>query len=220
MRVRLEDFDAAGFSLHEHPVLVLENFWSPAEMARYREAMQRSDWTTRASMEDTAKSFPGCGNWGKAGIHEPERSAFLERVMMPFVTNFVSSFEGVVGNVMSFNYFDYGVGDCLSLHSDARADGTPAPGRSITRRVAVATYFHETWNVNWGGELIVYDVKLPENNADSASPTLEVRTCIPPDPGSLVLFTVPRTHRVSRVDPFAGDNRRLSIAGWFMTDHG
>ena len=220
MRVRLEDFDATEFSLHEHPVLVLENFWSPAEMAQYRGAMQRSDWTTRGSMEDTAKSFPGCGNWGKAEIHERERSSFLQRVMMPFVTDFVDSFEGVVGRVMSFNYFNYGVGDCLSLHSDTRADGAPEPGRSITRRVAVATYFHDVWDVNWGGELIIYDEKLRGRNTDGASPTLEVRTCIPPDPGSLVFFTVPRTHRVSRVDPFAGDNRRLSSAGWFMTDHG
>ncbi len=29
MRVRLKDFDAARFSLHEHPVLVLEDFWNP-----------------------------------------------------------------------------------------------------------------------------------------------------------------------------------------------
>ena len=220
MRVRLEDFDAAGFSLHEHPVLVLENFWSPEEMTRYRGAMQRSDWITRGSMEGTAKSFPGCGNWGKAAIQEPERDSFLQRVMMPFVTNFVDSFEDVVGRVMSFNYFNYGVGDCLSVHSDTRADGPPTPGRSVTRRIAVATYFHDVWDVNWGGELIIYDEKFPGKNADGASPTLEVRTCISPDPGSLVFFTVPRIHRVSRVDPFATDNRRLSIAGWFMTDHG
>jgi SM-20-related protein len=100
MRVRLEDFDAAGFSLHEHPVLVLENFWSPEEMTRYRGAMQRSDWITRGSMEDTAKSFPGCGDWGKAVIQEPERDSFLQRVMMPFVTDFVDSFEDVASGGM------------------------------------------------------------------------------------------------------------------------
>ena len=220
MRVRLEDFDPTTFSLHEHPVLVLENFWSPEERARYREAMQRSEWVARGSMKDTSKSFPGCGNWGKAGIHEPERSAFLQRVMMPFISEFIESFEGVVGRVMSFNYFNYGVGDCLSLHSDERADEPPTPGRSVTRRVAVATYFHDVWDVNWGGELVIYDQKEPTGDASSESPGLTVRDCIPPDPGSLVYFTVPRIHRVSRVDPFAGDNRRLSAAGWFMTDHG
>ena len=40
MRVRLEDFDAARFSLREDPVLVLEEFWSQEEMARFRAAMQ------------------------------------------------------------------------------------------------------------------------------------------------------------------------------------
>lgn len=220
MRVRFEDFDATRFSLHEHPVLVLENFWSPEERARFRGAMQGSEWVARGSMQDTSKSFPGCGNWGKAEIQEPERNLFLERVMMPFVSDFVDSFEGVVGRVMSFNYFNYGMGDCLSLHSDTRADGPPEPGRSVTRRVAVATYFHDVWDVNWGGELIVYDQKELGNEVSRASPGLEVRTCVPPDPGSLVFFTVPRAHRVTRVDPFAGENRRLSAAGWFMTDHG
>jgi SM-20-related protein len=33
------------------------------------------------------------------------------------------------------------------------------------------------------------------------------------------MFTVPRFHRVCRVDPTAGQHRRLSIAGWFMTEH-
>jgi SM-20-related protein len=32
------------------------------------------------------------------------------------------------------------------------------------------------------------------------------------------MFTVPRFHRVCRVDPMAGQHRRLSIAGWFMTE--
>ena len=37
--------------------------------------------------------------------------------------------------------------------------------------------------------------------------------------GALVMFTVPRYHRVCRVDQTAGQHRRLSIAGWFMTEH-
>jgi SM-20-related protein len=34
-----------------------------------------------------------------------------------------------------------------------------------------------------------------------------------------VILSVPRFHRVARVDALAGANRRLSIAGWFMTEH-
>ncbi len=135
---------------------------------------------------------------------------------MPFVADFVDSFDGVVGHLMSFNYFSYAMGDCLSLHNDERADGSFDPRRNITRRVALATYFHDTWDVNWGGELIIYEKK--DSGGEDAA--FEVRACIPPDPGSLVLFTVPCDHRVCRVDPLAADNTRLSIAGWFMTDHG
>ncbi|MEC4679667.1 MAG: hypothetical protein VST67_03095 [Nitrospirota bacterium] len=32
-------------------------------------------------------------------------------------------------------------------------------------------------------------------------------------------ITVPQFHRVCRVDALAGNHKRLSIAGWFMTEH-
>lgn len=217
MRVRLKDFDAARFSLHDHPVLVVEEFWSPAEMAKFRRAMRDAAWTSREQMPDTRDTFPGCGNWQKGEIVEPERSALVERVLMPFVADFVDSFDGVVGRVMSFNYFSYAEGDCLSLHSDERSDRhDDARRNSLTRRVALATYVHDRWEVDWGGELIIYDRQAAGGRGDAYI----VRNCITPQPGSLVLFTVPRHHRLCRVDPLAGDNKRLSIAGWFITDHG
>ena len=49
--------------------------------------------------------------------------------------------------------------------------------------------------------------------------SLQVTHCIPPSPGSLAIFAVPRQHRVCRVDALAGAHKRLSIAGWFMTEH-
>ena len=217
MRVRLKDFDAARFSLREDPVLVLEEFWSQEEMARFRAAMQAAQWTARDEMPDTRRNFSDCGNWRKADIVEPQRSALVERVLLFFVAEFVDSFEGVIGRVMNFNYFNYASGDCLSLHTDERSERLDDPRReSITRRVALATYVHDSWDVNWGGELILYDKKA-SGGQDEA---YDITNCISPEPGSLVLFTVPRHHRVCRVDPLAGDNKRLSIAGWFMTDHG
>ena len=42
MRVAFPDFDAETFSFHEDPVLVVEEFWSPDEMASIRDAMARS----------------------------------------------------------------------------------------------------------------------------------------------------------------------------------
>lgn len=212
MRVSVRDFDAASFSLREHPVLVIEDFWTTSEMAQFRRAMAASQWVAREQMPDTSESFAGCGNWKKAEIVDPEQGALVDRILMPFVISFIDSIAGVVGRVMSFNYFDYGSGDCLTLHSDERTDRRDDERReSVTRRIALATYVHETWDVNWGGELITYEVR---------NGGYEVDHCIAPDPGSLVLFTVPRHHRVCRVDPLAGSNRRLSIAGWFMTDHG
>ena len=88
--------------------------------------------------------------------------------------------------------------------------------RAPQRRIALVTYFHEEWLPDWGGELIIYEQRT-DRLADN--PDLVPTHCIMPRPGSLVLFTVPRFHRVCRVDQTAGQHRRLSIAGWFMTEH-
>jgi len=84
-----------------------------------------------------------------------------------------------------------------------------------TRRLALVTYFHEEWQPDWGGELILYT----ETDGLKGKKNLEVAQCIAPSPGSLAIFAVPRFHRVCRVDPLARDHKRLSIAGWFMTEH-
>jgi SM-20-related protein len=80
----------------------------------------------------------------------------------------------------------------------------------------LVTYFHEEWESDWGGELIVYSA---DGQGGDKKPALRITHCIAPKPGSLVMFTVPRYHRVCRVDETAGPHRRLSIAGWFMTEH-
>jgi len=67
-----------------------------------------------------------------------------------------------------------------------------------------------------GGELIIYKKRRAHT---SEKLDLEITHCIEPRPGSLVMFTVPRFHRVCRVDQVAGLHRRLSVAGWFMTEH-
>ncbi len=62
---------------------------------------------------------------------------------------------------------------------------------------------------------MLYEVREDE----SAGKHAEMLACLPPIPGFLVLLTVPRFHRVGRVDPFIGPNKRSSIAGWFITEH-
>ena len=80
----------------------------------------------------------------------------------------------------------------------------------------MVSYFHEEWECDWGGELMIYSATGDTKNG---KPDLAISHCIAPKPGSLVMFTVPRFHRVCRVDQTAGDHKRLSIAGWFMTEH-
>ena len=84
------------------------------------------------------------------------------------------------------------------------------------RRLALVSYVPVEWRSDWGGKLIIY---AKRQRQDSEEPDLEVTHCLEPRPGSLVMFTVPRFHRISRVDRVAGEGRRLSIAGWFMTEH-
>jgi len=215
MQVVLNQFDPARFSFHDHPVLVIENFWSKTERHTFRRAMQGAPWTTLDHLRHTRETFPGCGNWWKGEIARPEASLLLERLDLPCIKTYMESFPRITGRHMNFNYYSYGAGDCLPTHDDTAPTGQAARSAQDVplRRLAVATYFHEEWHPDWGGELMVYRKRSTSHGRSE----LAIAHCIAPNPGSLVLFTVPRFHRVCRVDPASGDRRRLSIAGWFMT---
>ncbi|RMH37190.1 MAG: hypothetical protein D6690_03815 [Nitrospirae bacterium] len=216
MNVRFQDFNPWKFSFRDDPVLVLEDFWSPEEMARFRKAMTKSQWTSLSNLPLVARAFPNCGNWLKATIGPQEAEYFLGRVGLPCVAAYVESFPGIRARHVNFNYYAYAVGDCLSTHDDTDEAYVASQGiRPPRRRLALATYFHEEWHPDWGGELIIYADKARKGGQRH----LSITHCILPAPGSLVIFTVPRFHRVCRVDLLAGDRKRLSIAGWFMTEH-
>ena len=162
------------------------------------------------------KTFHNCGDWLKAELADPERDELIRRALMPCVEEYMQSFRDVKQGIMSFNYYVYGVGDCLSAHSDIDSDDPDDDRRSfVRRRIALTTYLHPQWEPNWGGEFVAYR----ERQDSRESRRFEVSHWIPPEPGQLTLFTVPRMHRVCRVDPFAGSHKRLSISGWFMTEH-
>lgn len=216
MKTRFSDFDPTKFSFKDNPILVLEQFWSPSEMASFRGAMEASKWTALAEMPLVAKAFSNCGNWLKAEIGAMEARGFLQRVGLPCVAEYMESFPDIKGRHVNFNYYSYKAGDCLPTHDDTDDAYTYSQGhRPPTRRLALVTYFHQEWQPDWGGELILYK----ETKDQKGNRTLEVSDCIAPTPGSLAMFTVPRFHRVARVDPLAGEHKRLSIAGWFMTEH-
>lgn len=216
MRVSFPKFNPEKFSFKDDPVLILEDFWSAAERQQFRSAMEGSTWTALADMPAVAQAFPNCGNWLKADIGAAEASHFLERAGMPCIANYIESFPNIRGRHVNFNFYSYSAGDCLPTHDDTDDAYSYAQGRTPpTRRLALATYFHEEWHPDWGGELIIYG--SPAGAGRNSS--LQVTHCIPPIPGSLAIFTVPRQHRVCRVDVLAGAHTRLSIAGWFMTEH-
>lgn len=208
--------DLHSFSFRSHPVLVVENFWSAEERQHFRDAMKQANWKSLSQLPKVREDFPHSGDWAKAEIGPAQGQRFLSRLQLPCIQEYMESFPNIIGRHMGFSYYSYAAGDCLLTHDDTD-QGQPMGGRQAPlRRIAVVTYFHEEWRSDWGGELIIYG-KRPKHTAEQ--PDLVPTHCIEPRPGSLVMFTVPRFHRVCRVDETAGQHRRLSIAGWFMTEH-
>jgi len=214
-RVRFQDFDARKFSFHRQPILVLDEFWSPQELTRWQQAMERQTWTPLSAMPDVARAFPNCGNWQKAKIENTEASLLMQRASLPCVAEYIESFANIARRHVSFSYYSYGAGDCLPTHDDTDEAYAPPGAVRPARRLAMVTYFHNMWEPDWGGELLIYD----QHRTGGSKLKLSLAHSIQPEPGSLVIFSVPRFHRVARVDQLAGANKRLSIAGWFMTEH-
>lgn len=208
--------DLSSFSFHKNPVLVVENFWSPEERQFFREGMGQAEWKSLSDLPKVKKDFPNSGNWAKAEIGRAHGQRFLLRVQLPCIQSYMESFPNITGRHVGFNYYSYAAGDCLLPHDDTDQGYAMGGATAPRRRIALVSYFHDEWRSDWGGELIIY-AKRKMYSAEQ--PDLEVTHCIESRPGSLVLFTVPRFHRVCRVDQAAGDHRRLSIAGWFMTEH-
>lgn len=217
MQVEFEHFDPERFSFQEDPVLVIENFWTREERQHFQRAMLQAAWKPLREVRHLNEAFPNSGNWLKADIARADATAFLDRLALPCVMRYVESFSNIARRHMNFNYYSYGAGDCLLTHDDTAQTGDSAvPTQHYPlRRLALVTYLHDDWQPDWGGELIIY---RPTPGQQTRS-DLTITHCIAPKPGSLVLFTVPRFHRVCRVDSVSGDYKRLSIAGWFMTEH-
>ena len=208
--------DLSSFSFRTSPVVVVENFWSAEERQFFREGMHQAAWKSLSDLPNVREDFPNSGNWAKAEIGPAQGQRLLSRLQLPCIQEYIESFPHIIGRHVGLSYYSYSAGDCLLTHDDTD-QGHPMGGRQAPlRRIALVTYFHEEWRSDWGGELIVY-AKRSGHTAEHVD--LVPTHCIEPRPGSLVMFTVPRFHRVCRVDQTAGQHRRLSIAGWFMTEH-
>lgn len=178
--------------------------------------MNQAAWTQLSDLENVQNDFPNSGNWAKAEIGSTEAEHFLSRLQLQCIREHIESFPNITGRHVGFSYYSYSAGDCLLTHNDTEQGRLVDGRRAPKRRIAVVTYVHEEWQPDWGGELIIYAQRAgrPSDSVD-----LVPTHCIEPRPGTLVMFTVPRYHRVCRVDLTAGPHRRLSIAGWFMTEH-
>lgn len=208
--------DLRSFSFQGSPVLVVEDFWSAEERQFFRERMNQAVWKSLSDLPNVREDFPNSGNWAKAEIGPEEGQRLLSRLQLACIRDHIESFPNIIGRHVGFNYYSYSAGDCLLTHDDTDQGRLVEGRRALQRRIAVVAYFHEEWQPDWGGELIIYE---PRTDCDAGSVNLVPAHCIEPRPGSLVMFTVPRFHRVCRVDHTAGQHRRLSIAGWFMTEH-
>lgn len=203
-------------SFRDRPVVVVENFWSAEERRFFREGMNKAAWKQLSDLENVRQDFPNSGNWAKAEIGSAEGKHFLSRLQLSCIQEHVESFPNIIGRHVGFSYYSYSSGDCLLTHDDTDQGRLTVGRPSLRRRIAVVSYLHEEWKPDWGGELIIY-AKRADRSSDSVD--LVPTQCIEPRPGTLVMFTVPRYHRICRVDLTAGSHRRLSIAGWFMTEH-
>ncbi|MCS6306283.1 MAG: 2OG-Fe(II) oxygenase [Nitrospira sp.] len=208
--------DLPSFSFRRSPVLVVEDFWSSEERQFFRERMNQAAWKSLLDLPHVREDFPNSGNWAKAEIGPEEGQRLLSRLQLACIRDHIESFPNIIGRHVGFNYYSYSAGDCLLTHDDTDQGRLVEGRRALRRRIAVVAYFHEEWQPDWGGELIIYERRT---DRDAGAVNLVPTHCIEPRPGSLVMFTVPRFHRVCRVDHTAGQHRRLSIAGWFMTEH-
>ncbi len=215
MLVSFKDFKPEEFSFHKDPVLVLEGFWSPEDQAYFLDAMEKASWKSLSELPNSASSFPNSGNWLKGKVEDKTRETFLSKINLSCISDYIDSFPNIKQHHLNLSYYSYGVGDCLPTHDDTAEDYLDShQGPTHHRRIAMVAYFHEEWHPDWGGELIVY-----ENKGVKDKPALEIVGCVAPKPRSLAMFTVPRWHRVCRIDPHAGDKRRKTIVTWFMTEH-
>ena len=175
MKTRFKEFNPKKFSFHQDPVLILEDFWSKEERDTFLAAMDQAEWKKRSEIQATQLAFPNCGDWLKAQIGPSEGSALLNRIALPCIADYIESFPQIKQRHMSFSYYSYGAGDCLSTHDDTdeqytRDDGNPGQSpQSVSpqRRIAVVTYFHQEWEHDWGGELIVYDSRKKKGRPGS-----------------------------------------------------
>src|SRR5574338_1433932 len=167
--------ELSSFSFQRNPLLVVEDFWSPDERRFFREKMNQAPWKSLSDLPNAREDFPNSGNWAKAEIGPEEGQRFLSRLQLPCIRNHIESFPNIIGRHVGFNYYSYSAGDCLLTHDDTDQGRLVEGRRALQRRIAVVAYFHEEWQPDWGGELIIYERRT---DRDAGAVNLVLTHCI------------------------------------------
>ncbi len=127
-------------------------------------------------------------------IHEV--SAFLNNTEFLDLLRAVTARRDIIKAEASATF--YRPGDFLTLHDDGAT--------ALAHRVCAYTLgFTRAWRPDWGGQLLFHDGEG------------HITRGFVPAFNCLTLFTVPRSHSVAPVAPYAAAPR-LSIAGWGRSD--
>lgn len=120
------------------------------------------------------------------------------------------------------SFWAYPAGTGLSWHTDA-----------VRYSCAFIYYCHRRWDVAWGGELLVSSSTQDAESLRGAKYTFDesesenrvlmregLGRYVLPKPNRLVLLKGGIPHRLSPVQPGAGNNVRASLAGFFVSPKG
>ncbi len=149
-------------------------------------------------------------------VNNPEIAGKHTDIKYKYVTNKVE------WNRLTISSYIYPAGVRLSWHGD---------GDVYTS--ALTYYCHPRWSPHWGGELLVantpssefiptldYDVSpgVDHSRLDAWINAYGLGYMIVPKPNRLVLMRAGVCHMVNRVDQSAGDNLRMSVVGFTLTN--
>lgn len=128
-----------------------------------------------------------------------------------FIDINIQFIQGVVGNrgdswdVYSIRPYVYPCGSGLSWHYDEGYAG------------AIIFYAHSRWERSWGGELLIGEEESSAEKPGTSTQFGEgIGLYIEPCPNRLTVIKGNIPHTIKKVDAPAGDNYRLSLAGFFF----
>ena len=204
MRVRFDspEFDPTTYDFHTDPILIIDNFFTPADRATIINRMRKVDWhDAPPRLTDVLNQ-----SWRGAFVPKEEHSIISAQLFQwPCISKYIGKKDD---HYTDLTYYRYRTGDYLAKHDDFSyydSSGVTSITWSTTeRKLSIVGYVHNRWQDDWGGELVMY--------RDG-----EEKQIITPEPGRLVLFTVPFVHEVIPVARREDTElARLSISGWIM----